>query len=64
LPPRQETNPELIPLVQEYIDNVMVRSYDGYCSFEPTSVDRVDRLDYAYLWAVLKYEDLYEKVQQ
>lgn len=64
LPPRQETNPELIPLVQKYIDEVMIRSYDGYCSFEPTSVDRVDRLDYAYLWAVLQKEWIYEWVQK
>jgi hypothetical protein len=56
LPPRQALNPELEVLVQKYIDEVRIPSYDGYCSFEPTDVNKVDRADYAFLWAVLQKE--------
>lgn len=64
LPPRQVINPELIPYVEDYIENVRVASYDGYHSFEPTNVDSVGRLDYAYLWAILQKEWLYNDIQQ
>lgn len=63
LPPRQISNPELIALVEKYIDEVRIPSCDGYHSFEPTDVNKVGRDDYAYLWAVLQKEWIYEDVQ-
>lgn len=64
LPPRQVVHPELVPVVQKYIDEVRVSSYDGYHSFEPTNVDSVGRLDYVYLWAILTYEWIYDDIKQ
>ena len=52
----QEKYPDLIPYVKEYIDNVRVKSYDWYCSFEPTSIDRVEYNDTTLIWAILKKE--------
>lgn len=64
LPPRQVLNPELIPLVEKYIAEVRVPSYDGYCSFEPTDVNKVDRSDYAFLWAILQKEWIYDTIRE
>ena len=50
--------PDLIPFVQEYIDNVRQKSRDGYISFEPDKIEDVEKWDYAYIRAVLKKEDM------
>lgn len=55
---RKTQYPDLIPYVQDYIDNVRVKSYDGYMSFEPDKLDEVDKTDYAYIYAILKKEDM------
>lgn len=55
---RMEQYPDLIPYVQDYIDNVRQKSRDGYCSFEPDKVEKVEKSDYAYIRAVLKKEDM------
>lgn len=51
-------------LVQEYIDNIRVKSYDGYCSFEPDDIHEVVRYDYCTIRAILKKEGVLEDLQE
>lgn len=60
---RREQYPELIPFVKKYIDEIRVPSYDGYCSFEPTTIEEVDKSDYAYIRAILEKENLIEELK-
>ena len=55
---------ELKPIIQDYIDNIRIKSYDGYCSFEPSKIDEVDKSDYCYLYAVLQKEWIFEDVKE
>lgn len=55
---------ELNPIIQDYIDNIRIKSYDGYCSFEPSKIDEVDKSDYCYLYAVLQKEWIFEDVKE
>lgn len=55
--------PELVELVKYYIDNVRVKSYDGYQSFEPDNIDNVTMDDYCYIRAVLKHENLLDELK-
>lgn len=55
--------PDLIPFVQQYIDEIRQPSRDGYVSFEPTKVDDVDKDDSAYIWAILKKENLLDELK-
>lgn len=51
-------------LVQKYIDEVRIPSYDWYCSFEPTDLDDVSRDDYCTIRAILQKENVFEDLQQ
>lgn len=53
----------LVPLIEEYIKNVRQESYDGYMSFEPTTIDDVDITDYCTLWAILKKENIFDELK-
>ena len=56
----------LTELVQDYIDNVKVKSYDWYCSFEPDNLDEVQftTADFTcVVYAILKKEGIYEELQ-
>ena len=54
----------LIPFIEEYIENIRQESYDWYCSFEPTTIDKVDVDDYCTLWAILKKEWVYDELKE
>lgn len=60
----REKYPELIPAVQYYIDNVRVKSYDGYVSFEPSEVEMVEMDDSAYVYAIFYKEWLLDDLKQ
>lgn len=47
---------KLTELVNRYIDEVRMESYDWYMSFEPTSIDDSDWDDYNVIRAILKTE--------
>ena len=49
---------ELIPYIKNYIDNIMVKSYDWYCSFEKTNIDEIDKSEYSFIYAILDKENL------
>lgn len=51
-------------LVQYYIDNIRVSSYDWYMSFEPRILEDVVRNDYCTIYAILKKENVFEDLQQ
>ena len=53
----------LTELVQKYIDEVRVESYDWYCSFEPTKLDDVTYNDYCVMWAILQKEWVFDYIQ-
>ena len=59
----QEKYPELIDEVEYYIKEVRQWSYDWYCSFEPTDIDKVEMNDYAYIWAILHKEDMLDDLK-
>lgn len=59
----QEQYKDLIPYVQQYIDEVRQPSRDWYISFEPTKVENVDKDDSAYIWAILKKENLLDELK-
>lgn len=54
----------LKPYIQNYIDNILIRSYDWYCSFEPTNIDRVDKSDYSFIYAILDKENMIENIKK
>ena len=60
----KEKYPELIDEVKYYIDNVRKKSCDWYCSFEPNKVDEVWMWDYAYKWAILHKEWIFDEVKK
>lgn len=45
--------PELLPRIKEYLDNHKEPSCDGYMSLEPSTVEEVDKTDYAFIWSIL-----------
>ncbi len=51
-------------LVQYYIDNIRVSSYDWYMSYEPSILEDVVRNDYCTIYAILKKENVFEDLQQ
>lgn len=51
-------------LVQYYIDNVRVSSYNWYMSYEPRILEDVVRNDYCTIRAILKKENVFEDLQQ
>lgn len=51
-------------LVQDYIDNIRVGSYDWYMSFEPSKIEDVAWDDYCTIRAILKKENVFEELQQ
>ena len=53
----------LTELVQKYIDEVRVESYDGYCSFEPSKIEDVEWNDYCVMWAILQKEWVFDYIQ-
>ena len=53
----------LTELVQKYIDEVRVESYDWYCSFEPKNIDDVEWNDYCVMWAILQKEWVFDRVK-
>lgn len=53
----------LTELVQKYIDEVRVESYDWYCSFEPSKIDDVVYNDYCVMWAILQKEWVFDYIQ-
>lgn len=55
--------PDLIPYVQQYINEIRQPSRDGYISFEPNIVEKVDKDDSAYIWAILKKENLLDELK-
>lgn len=57
-------NPELINIIQDYIDNIRIRSYDWYCSFESSNINEVDQSDYCYMYAVLVKEWILDDVKE
>lgn len=54
----------LVELVQDYIDNIRVGSYDWYMSFEPSEIEDVVRNDYCTIYAILKKEGIFELLQK
>lgn len=60
----RQTHPELMPFVQNYIQNVRQKSRDGYISFEPDSIELVEINDYAYLYAILDKEGILDEVKR
>lgn len=52
----------LTELVQKYIDEVRVESYDWYCSFEPSKISDVEWNDYCVMWAILQKEWVFDTV--
>ena len=59
-----EIDEELKPYIQNYIDNIRVKSYDWYISFEPSKIEDIDKSDYAFLYAILDKENLIEPFKQ
>lgn len=55
---------QLRPEIEKYIDDVRQKSYDGYMSLEPDSFDEVKADDYAYLWAILQREDVFNEIRE
>lgn len=53
----------LTELVQKYIDEVRVESYDWYCSFEPKNIDDVEWNDYCVMWAILQKEWVFNSIK-
>ena len=53
----------LTELVQKYIDEVRVESYDWYCSFEPKNIDDVEWNDYCVMWAILQKEWVFDSIK-
>lgn len=53
----------LTELVQKYIDEVRVESYDWYCSFEPKNIDDVKWNDYCVMWAILQKEWVFDSIK-
>lgn len=54
----------LTELVQKYIDEVRVESYDGYYSFEPSKIEDVCWNDYCVMWAILQKEWVFDTVAE
>ena len=53
----------LTELVKKYIDEVRVESYDWYCSFEPSNIDRVEWNDYCVMRAILQKEWVFDRIK-
>ena len=53
----------LTELVQKYIDEVRVESYDWYCSFEPKDIDDVEWNDYCVMWSILQKEWVFDSIK-
>lgn len=54
----------LVELVEDYIENVRIPSYDWYMSYEPRYIEDVVRDDYCTIRAILQKENVFEKLQE
>ena len=61
---REDDFYDLIPLVEDYLQNVRKRSCDGYMSFEPRTLEEVEKDDYAFIRAMLKHEGIFDFIQE
>lgn len=50
--------------IENYIENVRTKSYDWYMSFEPSSLEKVTKLDYAFIYAILDKHWLVDSCKQ
>ena len=54
---------ELENEIQYYIDNIQQKSCDGYMSFEPDTIDKVELDDVCYFWAICKKADILDDLK-